>query len=55
MCHANGQAENWEVVEIVRCTDDVLVAHNQVSRMNFIPGGYTIRADVCDTRVQAES
>ena len=40
------QAENREVLEIVRSDEDVHAAHLRVSRMNFIPGGYVVPPSV---------
>ena len=40
------QAENREVLEIVRSEEDVHSAHLRVLRMNFIPGGYVVPAVV---------
>ena len=49
------QAENREVLEIVRSKEDVLAAHHRVSGMNFIPGGYAIPVVVRDAHTEAES
>ena len=54
-CHLIWQAENREVLEIVRSKEDVLAAHHKVSGMNFIPGGYAIPAVVREARAQVES
>ena len=45
-CHLILQAENREVLEIVRSEEDVLAAHHRVSGMNFIPDGYVVSAAV---------
>ena len=49
------QVENREVVEIVRCSDNVLATHHQESGMNFILEGYTIPAEVCDAWTKVKS
>ena len=40
------QAENREVLEIVRSDEDVHAAHHRVSGMNFIPDGYGVPPSV---------
>ena len=49
------QAENREVLEIVRSDEDVHAAHHRVSGMNFIPGGYAVPPLVQEQRAEAES
>ena len=49
------QAENREVLEIVRSDEDVHAAHHRVSGMNFIPGGYAVPPSVREQRAEAES
>ena len=49
------QAENREVLEVVRSQEDVLAAHHRVSGMNFIPGGHVIPPSIRDARSEVES
>ena len=49
------QAENREVLEIVRSKEDVHAAHHRVSGMNFIPGGYVVPALIREPYAKAES
>ena len=49
------QAENREVLEIVRSDEDVYAAHHRVSGMNFIPGGYAVPPSVREQLAEAES
>ena len=49
------QAENQEVLEIVRSQEDVLAAHHRVLGMNFIPGGHVIPPSIRDARGEVES
>ena len=49
------QAENREVLEIIRSQEDVLAAHQRVSGMNFILGGHVIPASIRDARDEVES
>ena len=43
------------MLEIVRSDEDVHAAHQRVSGMNFIPGGYVIPPLVQEQRAEAES
>ena len=49
------QAENKEVLEIVRSDEDVRATHHRVSGMNFIPGGYAVSPSVREQGAEAES
>ena len=49
------QAENREVLEIVRSQEDVLAAHQRVSGMNFIPSGHVILASIRNAQDEVES
>ena len=48
------QAENREVLEIVRSDEDVHAAHHKVSGMNFIPGGYAVPPSIREQHAEAE-
>ena len=43
------------MLEIVRSNEDVHAAHQRVSGMNFIPGGYAVSSSVREQRAEAES
>ena len=49
------QAENREVLEIVRSEEDVHAAHHKVSGMNFILGGYAVPPSVQEPCAEADS
>ena len=49
------QAENQEVVEFVCHAEDILGAHQRVTGMNFIPGGYKMPTAVREARAEAKS
>ena len=53
--HTILQAENREVLEIVRSEEDVHAAHHRVLGMDFIPGGYAVPPLVREPRAEAES
>ena len=53
--HLIWQAENREVLEIVRSEEDVHSTHHRVLGMNFIPDGYAVPAVVQEACAEAES
>ena len=43
------------MVEFVRHVDDIVVVHNRVMGMNFIPGGYKMSAVLWEAHTKAKS